>query len=372
MAPSPTYGKRVAWAGNCHFLTNADQSDHLSTTRRIWLSEAFQYRMSERFSFNSLTLPEDEAFAAYARLYDNGSDVSRGAGAFRAEVRAWRLEGLLLFERRLSGVVHSRNARAGSDGFDHVVLSLVLSGRVVGGRESGFAEAVAGDIYVTDTVRPSRTEFEAAHVLTASVSREIIEAARGTTAGLHGRILKAPRNLMLADFLQSLARNGDAIETEAQPGLSRAFIHILASVEDKGVRASNEARRREYLRRDAVERMIVENLSDPSLSVATLSRGTGMSRSALYRLFEDQGGVARLIQKRRLDGVRRALDNREPARVADLARTFGFADEIQLGRLFSEAYETTPQAYRDLVAASQPDDPVDSRRRWAGWMGEIS
>jgi len=328
--------------------------------------------MSERFSFNSQTLSEDEAFEAYALLYDNGSDVTRGAGPFEAEVRAWRLEGLLLFERRVTGVVHARTARAATDGFDHVVLSLVLSGRVVGGQDSGFAEAVAGEIYVTDTTRPSRTGFESAHVLTASVSREIIEAARGTTAGLHGRVLKAPRNLILADFLRSLARNGDAIEAEAQPGLSRAFIHILSSVEDRGVRASNEARRREYLRRDAVERMIVDNLADPALSVATLSRGTGMSRSALYRLFEDYGGVARLIQKRRLDGVRRALDDREPLRLADMARTFGFADEFQLSRLFREAYEISPQAYRDGVAQSLPDDPVDSRRRWAGWMGEIS
>lgn len=327
--------------------------------------------MSERFNFNSDALPREEAFQAYALLYNNGSDVTRGEGEFRAEVRAWRLEGLLLFERRLSGVVHSRGARAATDSFDHIVLSLVLSGRVTGGQASGFGEAVAGEIYVTDTSRPSRTAFESAHVLTASVSKEIIEAARGGVGGLHGRILKPPRNLMLADYLQSLARNGDAIETEAQPGLSRAFIHVLASVEDKGVRGS-EARRGEYLRRDAVERMIVENLGDASLSVATLSRGMGMSRSALYRLFEDYGGVARLIQKRRLDGVRQALDNRELAQVADLARTFGFTDESQLSRLFREAYEVSPQAYREEVAASRPDDPVDSRRRWAGWMGELS
>lgn len=328
--------------------------------------------MSERFSFDSLTLSDEDAFQAYALLYDHGSDVTRGEGAFRAQVRAWRLEGVLLFERRLSGVVHSRTARAATDGFDHIVLSLVLSGRVTGGEASGFAEAVAGEIYVTDTARPSRTEFQSAHVLTASISREIIEAARGTATGLHGRVMRAPRNLMLADFLQSLARNGDAIETDAQPGLSRAFIHILASVEEKSARASNEARRREYLRRDAVERMIIENLADPALSVATVSRGTGMSRSALYRLFEDSGGVARLIQRRRLDAVRRALDNREPDRFAEMARTFGFADEAQLVRLFLETYGISPQAYRESVERSEPHGPADSRRRWVGWMTEIT
>ncbi|RZJ01427.1 MAG: helix-turn-helix domain-containing protein [Brevundimonas sp.] len=326
--------------------------------------------MSERFSFNSRSHSGEGAFAAYALLYDNGSDVTRGAGEFHAEIRALRLEGLLLFERRLSGVVHSRNARAATDGVHHVALSLVLAGRVVGGADVGFAEALVGEIYVTDTARPSRTGFESAHILTASVSREIIEAVRGTTAGLHGRLLTAPRNLMLADFIQSLARNGDEIETDAQRGLARAFIHILASIEDKGGRAGHEGHRRDYLRRDAVQRAIVEDMADPALSVATLSRSTGMSRSALYRLFEDYGGVARLIQTRRLEGVRRALDNREQTRLSDLARRFGFADEFELNRSFHELYDASPADYRASVAASRPDDPADSR--WASWMGEIS
>lgn len=328
--------------------------------------------MSEYFSFNSDSLPDQEAFRAYALLYENGSDVSRGEGDFRAEVRAWRFEGVLLFERRLSGVVHSRAARVATDGIDNVVLTLVLSGRVVGGDASGFAEAVEGDIYVMDTMRPSRTEFVSAHVLTASVSRAVIEAARGTASGFHGRLLTAPRNLILADFLRSLARNGDALDQEAQRGLSRAFIHILASVEDKGVRAGSEARLLDYLRRDDVERMITDNLADPSLSVATLSRGNGMSRSALYRLFEDYGGVAQLIQRRRLDGVRRMLDNREAASWATMALMFGFVDEVQMNRQFLETYEVSLQTYRDGVAGSPPDPVMNLRRRWAGWLRELA
>lgn len=327
--------------------------------------------MTERFSYSSDALAEGEAFEAYRLLYSNGSDVTRGDGPFQAEVSAWRLDGLLLFERRLTGVVHSRDARAGKDGFDHIVLSLVLSGQVIGGEASGFALAGPGEIYVMDTIRPARTEFIDAHVLTVSVSRDLIEAARGTAIGLHGRLLKAPRNLMLADFLLSLARHGDRIETEALPGLARAFIHVLASVEDKG-RAGNEAHRRDYVRRDSVERMIEDRLGDPTLSVATVSRETGMSRSALYRLFEDYGGVARLIQNRRLDAVRGALDNRTAVTLAELAHGFGLGDEAGLNRAFSEAYQISARAYRAQVEASYPDDPEDSRRKWVGWMREVS
>ncbi|KQY66756.1 MULTISPECIES: helix-turn-helix domain-containing protein [unclassified Brevundimonas] len=327
--------------------------------------------MTERFSYSSDALSEGEAFEAYRLLYSNGSDVTRGDGPFQAQVSAWRLDGLLLFERRLTGVVHSRDGRASKDRFDHIVLSLVISGQVIGGAASGFNLASPGEIYVMDTVRPARTEFIDAHVLTVSVSRDLIEAARGTAGGLHGRLLKAPRNLMLADFLRSLARHGDTIETEALPGLARAFIHILGAVEDKG-RVGNEAHRREYARRDAVGRMIEDNLGDPGLSVATVSRETGMSRSALYRLFEDYGGVARLIQNRRLDAVRRALDNRTALTLAELAHRFGLGDEAGLNRMFSEAYQVSARAYRAEVEASYPGDPEDSRRKWVGWMREVS
>lgn len=327
--------------------------------------------MSEYFSFNSETLPQAEAFRAYARLYEKGSDVSPGEGDFRADVRAWRFEGVLLFERRLSGVVHSREARAAIDGIDNLVLTLVLSGRVVGSEASGFAEAVEGEIYVMDTLRPSRTEFVSAHVLTASVSRAIVEAARGTAAGLHGRVMTAPRNLILADFLRSLARNGDALDPEAHPGLSRAFIHILASVEDKGVRAGSEARLLDYQRREGVERMITDNLADPSLSVASLSRGNGLSRSALYRLFEDYGGVAHLIQRRRLDGVRRMLDNRSAVSSAAMALLFGFVDEVQLHREFLETYKVSLRSYSEAAVGSTSVDVRDIPRQWADWMGDI-
>ncbi|HWQ86717.1 helix-turn-helix domain-containing protein [Brevundimonas sp.] len=327
--------------------------------------------MPERLSFSSDALPEDEAFQAYRRLYDNGSGVTRGEGPFRAQINAWRLDGLLLFERRLSGVIHSRAARAGTDGFDYVVLSLVLAGRVVGGETSGFDSADPGEIYVMDTIHPARTEFIDAHVLTVSVSRDLIEAARGGATGLHGRLLKAPRNVMLADFLTSLARHADMIKAEALPGLARAFIHVLASVDGKA-RAGNEVHRREYLRRDAVERMIDENLDHPTLSVAMVSRETGMSRSALYRLFEDRGGVARLIQGRRLGAVRRALDNRTSATMADLARRFGFGDEATLNRVFNEVYQISARAHRAGVEALNPDDPEDGRRKWVGRMREVS
>jgi AraC-like DNA-binding protein len=336
--------------------------------------------MTERFNFSSLDRPAGSAFGDYVELYRNGSDVTRGRGMFHAHVRAWRLDGVLLFERRLSGAVHSRKERTATDAFSHIVLTLVLAGRLEGSSESGFAEALPGDIVIADTTRPMQNEPIDAHLITASVDRSIVEAGLGAAGGLHGRVLRPPSNLVLADFMQSLARRADTLTPGALPPLSRAFVDILASVEGFVSRASSDTRRQEFIRREVVERHIAAHLHDRGLSVETISDATGISRSALYRLFDTLGGVARLIQRRRLDALRSALDSQalggreegSPATLNELAAGLGFSGEDQARRQFTEAFGVTPKAYVQSLAALSPDSGEAGYRRWAGWMTEVS
>ncbi len=337
--------------------------------------------MIEGFRFSSDTQPEVTAFPDYVALYSHGADVTRGRGRFAAKVDAWRFDGVLLFDRRVTGVVHSRADRSRTDGFDHLVLHLVLDGRVIGSPESGFDHAVAGEIYIADTLRSSSTEFVEAHVITASVDRGLIEAGLGTSGGLHGRILRPPHNGILADFLVSLARRANGLAASALPPLSRAFVDILASVDDFGSRASSDSRRQAFVRRELVERHIANHLGDRSLSVETISASTGISRSTLYRLFDRPGGVARLIQRRRLDTLRTALDSKGQGpdsnrlvdeTLAELVLRLGFSGEGQARRVFQEAFGLSPREY---LAAQNAVDPVGtkvSHRRWIGWMTEVS
>jgi AraC-like DNA-binding protein len=351
--------------------------------------------MTERFNFSSLDRPAASAFDDYVELYKNGSDVTPGRGPFHAHVRAWRLDGVLLFERRLSGAVHSRIERTATDAFSHIVLTLVLAGRLEGSPESGFVEALPGEIVLADTTRPTRTEPVDAHLITASVDRSIIEAGLGAAGGLHGLVLKPPSNLILADFMQSLARRADGLTAGARAPLSRALVDILASVDGFVSRASSETRRQEFIRREVVERHIASHLGQRGLSVETISEATGISRSALYRLFDSLGGVAKLIQRRRLDALRSAIDaqamnggamngeamNGEavtgeaeaaPETLADLTARFGFSNEDQARRQFAEAFGITPRAYLQSLAALGPASGEASYRRWIGWMSEVS
>ena len=235
-----------------------------------------------RFHFSSDGLTEDSAFSAYQRLYQAGSDVSRGVGTFRARLQGARLDSMLLFERELSGVVHARSDRVLRDGFDHFVLHIVLAGELVGGAESGFDVAGPGDLLLVDMTRPSRTEARELHVLTCSVSRNVMEAALGQTEQLHGTIIGAPDTLMLRDMMLSITRNIGQLPAAVLPGLTRALIEILGATLNTGMSPAAGARRIDFARREAAIRAIVARLGDRTLDAAKVAEVIGQSRSTLY------------------------------------------------------------------------------------------
>lgn len=328
--------------------------------------------MTEQFSFDSNGLAPDEAFDAYRRLYAVGSDVSRGTGPFLASVRAARLDGLLLFERRLNGVIHSRTARAGRDRYNHFALHMVLEGALLGSRESRFEQASPGDLVLVDSGRASRTEARGLHVLTASVPRSVISAACGSLESLHGRIVPPPRTAVLRDLMQSLVRNAADFGEELLPGLRRAFNELLSITLADLTTSSSALLTVDLARREAAERFVLAHLDQRHLDAAAVAAGIGASRSGLYRLFAPDGGVAEFIMSRRLGAVRDALEAGAAEPLAALAETFGFTDESHLNRRFKRAYGVPAGAFRRAVAESGEDAVAAATRRWAGWMIEVS
>lgn len=327
--------------------------------------------MRDILRFSSSAIPPARRFEAYRELHTHRSEILPGREAFKAEVVAWRLGDLLVFDRRLSGVVHSRQERVNGDGVDRFVATLVRSGRLNGQARTGF-EVEPGQIILFDTRRVVSIEHHAAHIVTVSVARGVIEAAVDQTDGLHGQILTAPANGFLADFMVMLAeRSADMAPLKVAP-VSRAFLDILSTA--GGVTASQglEQRRLDLARRRAVDRYIDDNLSDRKLSVGMISRATGVSRSALYRMFAEQGGVGRHVKAQRLAAVRKALDNGGTEPLAALAHTLGFASDSQMSRQFSRAYDTTPGAYRRARAERGADDPAQGRDQRADWMRELN
>jgi AraC-like DNA-binding protein len=76
----------------------------------------------------------------------------------------------------------------------------------------------------------------------------------------------------------------------------------------------------------------------------------GVSRSALYRLFEENDGIAELIRSRRLQRFGAALaDIHDERPIAVKARACGFASAMQLNRVFQRVHGMRPSDYRAMA-----------------------
>lgn len=328
--------------------------------------------MRDHFTYSSEGRPEDQAFEEYVQLYSHGSDVTRGEGPFHARVRAWRHHGFILFDRVLTGLVHTRDARVASDGYIHLVVHAVLEGQLHWSEPDGVKVARTGDVLFMDTSRPSRTVPVEAHLLTVSIGRHLIESTGGAVGPLHGRLISPPSTLLLIDFLLSLVRRAPSLPDGESPVYSRVLAELIsAALFGEAVRGGASGRRLHSARLDAVERYIASSLGDRELSAERIAAATGLSRSGLYRLLQDRGGVVRLIRTRRLQAVRSAIDNDSGATLAELAHRYGFASESHLSRQFHEAFGYPPGAYRRMIQGLAEGDPRKGHRRWEGWIGNL-
>lgn len=328
--------------------------------------------MVERFAFSGQGLDEAQAFQRYRALYSGGADVTRLDGALVTEVRSWRLDRILMFDRVLAGVGHSRSEpRVRQDDFSHFTVSIVREGMLEGSRESGFEQAGPGQIVLQDTRRPTRTTNRTVSMLTASVARDLVEAAAGSATGLHGRVLAPAEAGLLGDYMLSLAARAPALNADAGGSVSRVFVELLSLALNPTTGASRTAMAREdFSRRETLQRYIDGRLEDPQLSAATVVAATGISRATLYRVMEPHGGVARFIGARRIARVRALLDGPEEPTLAELADRFAFSSPSRLTRKFTEVLGLSPTAYRRMVR--DPDQAIEAlRQRWAAWMIEI-
>lgn len=302
-----------------------------------------------------------DGFERYRKLYGIGADVDRADGPFRARVRIRRFRRMILYEREIGGLMHMRGpSRVRNDGFDHLALHLLLAGDLTGGPIGAGHRLRVGEIMVVDTSRPHWTRVGLARLATVQLARDVVEAAVGDLGTVHGVVLPEPAAGLLADFVLSLMRRADDLPAVAVERASATAAELLglglnvATATPLARLLSAEAAG--PLRRTRAEAYIEERLSDPDLDAAAVAAGIGASRTSLYGVFSDEGGIARYIQRRRLERLRAALRRPNEGRsISALAFDLGFSDESHLNRAFRATFGTPPGRYRSAIRQDRQD-----------------
>jgi AraC-like DNA-binding protein len=105
-------------------------------------------------------------------------------------------------------------------------------------------------------------------------------------------------------------------------------------------------------RKERVREAVRRHLRTPTLGPKTLCRLVGMSRSNLYRLFENAGGVARYIQRERLLEARAVLSDLATTRsISAIAEELCFADASSFSRAFKREFGYRPSEVRSAALA---------------------
>jgi AraC-like DNA-binding protein len=334
--------------------------------------------MTESFNFTTAPFPAPEAFFRYRDLYSQGADAVEIGPNVAAEVRGWRLDRMLIFDRRLSGIGAERSAsRVRRDQFDHFTLQLNRGGEFHGEGAAGFHAVAPGELILMDMTKPMRTRMPDAHLVSVSLSRDLVEAAANTTDRLHGLVLPKAASALLADFLVSLTEHAADLPAEARPAAARTLVELLRVALGPDQSLSEPARAQlDALRLDGARRFIDGNLADDRLGPDTVASALNISRATIYRVFEHEGGVARHIQTRRLSKLRSTLANPAEMRsFAALALEVGFVSESHASRVFQQSFHIRPADFRREIRASASSDygqvAALSKRKFISWFAAL-
>lgn len=270
------------------------------------------------------------------------------AGAFFNHADRFVVDGIVAHVSRMGGQSYLRTAAsARRDGVDHLIVSLPVTGSMLGDSDGRAVHGHRGTLAVTDLSRPHAHRSSDSDTIMLTIPRATAAAAGLDARALHGTVVQGAAVEVLRDHVASLHRNATRI-LPAPPGVLGGTVMALLGFALSGgggvaLPAPDHAERALLVRaRHAIDR----DLARPSLGVVALCVELGVSRSSLYRLFEPLGGVAAYIRTQRLEAARRLLANGRTAAIGDIAQRVGFADPAHFSRAFRAHFGEAPRDLR--------------------------
>ena len=238
-----------------------------------------------------------------------------------------------------------------SSSLDHYLVHLYLSGGFAGNAGAENIEIGCGDIAIFDLDCTLNTIAAASKTIAFLIPKSHIN--RYDVAYIPNGMRVAGTSIggqLLGDFIKRLYTLFPEAEQSEGTILAEGLSSLVACIV-KGCSGYHDSKLLPLsaaLRHRALS-VIDRNLNSRDLTPSYISRELNTSRSHLYRSFAGDGGVAQIIQDRRLAKAYQIL--REPCNrrvtVACVAERLGFSNPQHFSRLFRDMYGTTPANVRD-------------------------
>lgn len=335
--------------------------------------------------FRTQTLPHAERFAAWHEsvgvFLDTRLDSRTDAARFAGDVESYLLDDIVISRPRANGQKFDRaSPRIARDGIDHYMIQLFVRGGadIALGRRSLQAERRIVGFDLGEVLDSFNSDFD---IICAVVPRVRLAPLLARPDSLHAVMPEAEGGgRLLTQFLPDLFDSLPDLAPGQTGSAARALTELIATAFNGETFAENDVPEIAERALELKAKTFIKNrLDHPALGPEDVAAAMGLSRSALYRLFRESGGIAHYIREQRL---RRCFADLVSGRgrdvqVAEIAWRWGFADAAHFSRLFRERFGCTPSEARAGASAAQqrrgtaPDARVGDRR-YEDWIAGLA
>ncbi|WP_168148146.1 helix-turn-helix domain-containing protein [Asticcacaulis excentricus] len=182
---------------------------------------------------------------------------------------------------------------------------------------------------------PIPHEMTGSDVIIVYIPRQRFGGIAGQMDGLvNGELAAAGSGL--SAYLGMIDRILPILTMSASRHFATALIKLVTRVVAEKVAQGSFARFSALALKQRVYQFIEDNLSNPSLGPGSIARQMGLSRAALYRLFDVEAGVSATIENHRVKAaVRLIQDGGKDLSIAVVATRVGYKNVTSFSRAFS-------------------------------------
>ena len=277
------------------------------------------------------------------------AEPDRSEDGFAAEIKAWDLGRIALTRSSTPAGAFHRSARhVRNSSLDHWCFMAVKTGAIqtFGGNATRVAEP--GSLFVKSLHTPVEGAMLETTCLSIYVPRDFCRERVAAIDAADETVMASGLGRLLASYIVNLDRQLRWLGSDEIPGVlaaTRAMIDACIAPTTDRIAAALTPINATLLER--ARETVQNNLMSPTLGVDSICRDLGISRSRLYRLFEDLGGVVHYIRSRRLLDAHRVLSAGTDSRpIVEIAAERDFLDPADFSRAFKREFGYSPREAR--------------------------
>ncbi|WP_172963381.1 helix-turn-helix domain-containing protein [Thalassospira marina] len=307
--------------------------------------------------------------------------VLRGSDRFSATIEAFRLGDIFFAQTRtVEQIWRRRPIEIAQDGMDHFMIQLYIDGEMSwqSGQRSGLVRS--GDLIVFDLGREMASQTTSFNNLSLIIPRHMLAPKLNDPDAHHMQHLSAEHPLpgMLYEYILMLHSHLPALSPALVEKMVPSALEMIATCLNHGTDSTQKSSpiEREWLMGRRARMYMRRNLGNASLDVQTVCDDCNISRSSLYRMFSEEGGVRAFLQEERLIFALQKLMKRPELQISTIAERSGFKLSNDFSRAFRKRFNMSPSGLRALYASRKGTDILPAHvsgidRKYENWLRNL-